>query len=104
MSDTPTISTGFGSEFKKLVPGLLLTIIVAFGTSWWNSQLTQNELRFRLDRLEEKQKEALATTADAAKTAQGNAIRMAEMGVIQNNVIEQVREIRAEHDRLVRNK
>jgi hypothetical protein len=103
MAENPTNSaSSFGSEFRRLIPGLLLTVLVAFGTSWWNSQLTQNELRFRLDRIEERQKEASASTAEAARVAQGNAIRMAELGIIQNNVVEQLREVKSEHERLMR--
>lgn len=94
--------TSFGSEFKRLLPGLVLTVIIAFGTSWWNSQLTQNELRFRLDRIEEKQKDASASTAEASRVAQQNAIRMAELGVLQNNVVEQLRRIEADHERMMR--
>ena len=102
MTDAPTTSAGFGSEFRKLIPGLVLTVLVAFGTSWWNSQLTQNELRFRLDRIEEKQKDASLATAEASRVAQQNAIRMAEMSVTLNTTIEQLRDIRTEHDRLLR--
>jgi hypothetical protein len=93
---------GFGAEFVKLLPGLLLTGIIALITSWTSSQITQNELRFRLDRIEEKQKDASVATAEASRVAQQNAIRMAEMSVIQNNAVEQLREIRADHERLMR--
>ncbi len=103
MTENPTNSaSSFGSEFRRLIPGLVLTVLVAFGTSWWNSQITQNEIRFRLDRLEERHKETAASTAEASRTAQGNAIRMAEMGIIQNNVVEQLREIKSEHERMLR--
>jgi cellobiose-specific phosphotransferase system component IIC len=73
--------TSFGSEFKRLIPGLILTVVVALVTSWWNSQVTQNELRFRLDRMEEKQRESSGATAEAARVAQQNAIRMDDLGV-----------------------
>ena len=104
MAENPTNSApnGFGSEFRRLIPGLVLTVVVAAGSSWWSSQITQNELRFRLDRLEEKQKDASVATAEASRVAQQNAIRMAEMSIIQNNAVEQLREIRQEHDRLMR--
>jgi hypothetical protein len=89
-------------EIRRMVPTLVLTAAVAFGTSWWNSQLTQNDLRLRLDRLEEKQKETSAAAAEAARTAQLNAIRMAELGVLQNNIAEQVKEIKQDHERNIR--
>lgn len=87
------------AELKKLVPGLLLTVAVAFGTSWWNSQLTQNDLRFRLDRLEEKQKDTSAAMAAASQTAQQNAIRLAELGVIQSNIADELRELKQDQIR-----
>lgn len=112
MANDPTIrqseaappQQGFGMEFKKLIPSLLLTAAVAFGTSWWNSQLTLNEIRFRLDRVEEKQKDTAAAAAASAQIAQQNAIRMAELGVIQGNVVEQLKEIKREHEQILRGK
>jgi len=102
MPENPTPS-GFGTEFfKKVLPGLALAGIVGFGSSWIQSQSALVDLKSRLDRMEEKQRDAAASTAEAARTAQGNAIRLAELGVIQNNLVEQLRDIKADHERLLR--
>lgn len=85
------------SESKKLVPGLILTALVAFATSWWNSQMTQNDLRFRIDRIEEKQKDQAAATQAASVTAQQNSVRMAEIGIIQANLAEQLKDLKQQN-------
>lgn len=102
MTETPTTS-GLGTEFfKKVLPGLALAGIVGFVTAWIQSQSALVDLKSRLDRMEEKQKDSSAATAEAARTAQGNAIRLAELAVIQNNAAEQLKDIKAEHERMLR--
>ena len=87
---------------RKFVAPWATAAILGFIGGWWNSQIGQVQLIGRIDRLEERQKEASAATAEAARTAQGNAIRMAELGIIQNNVVEQLREVRQDHERMMR--
>ena len=98
----PSPPQGFLHQAQRVIPTLLLTVAVAFGTSWWNSQLALNDLKYRLDRLEEKQKDQAATMAASAQTAQQNAIRLAELGVVQTSLAEQLKEIKAENERLLR--
>ena len=88
---------GWASQFRNIIPTLVLTVGVAFVTSWWHTQMAQNDMRFRLDRLEEKQKELAGASAAAALTAQQNAIRLAELGIIQSNMVEELKEIKQEH-------
>ncbi len=93
MTDNPP-QQGFGFEFRKIIPSLILTVLVAFGTSWWNSQVTQNELRYRLDRMEEKQRDASEATKQSAMATQQGAIRMAEISTTLTNMAEQLKEIK----------
>lgn len=90
---------GLAIEFRKLVPTVLLTAAIAFGTSWWNSQMTQNDLRLRLDLLERRQEERAGAAAQQAAAIQQNSIRLAELGVLQTNLAEQMKEIKQEHER-----
>jgi hypothetical protein len=101
MANEPQPPT-FWQQMQRAVPTLLLTAVIAFATSWWNSQMVLNDLRYRLDRLEERQREAAAAMSEAAQTSQRNAIRLAELGVLQTNVAEQLRDLKAEHEKLLR--
>lgn len=83
-------------EFKKAVPTLIITILVAFATSWYNTQASQTDAQRRIQILE-KQAETNATNiAQNALAMQQNAIRVAEMVIIQNNTLEQIREIKSQ--------
>ena len=100
MPENPT-NPGMELLRRYIIP-ILTSAILGFIGGWWNGQITQVQVQSRLDRLEERQREAAAATAEASRTAQGNAIRMAEISIIQNNVVEQLREIRKDHEQFQR--
>lgn len=100
MPDTPTNP---GMEvFRRYIIPIATSAILGFIGGWWQSQISQVQMSSRLDRMEERQKESAAATAEAARTAQNNAIRMAELGIVITNVVEQMKDIRAEHERAIR--
>lgn len=83
-----------GNEFKKLIPTVVLAILTAFATSWWNSQKSQSELQFRLEAIEQKGETNAKNIANNSGILQQNAIRIAEMGIVQNNLLEQIKELK----------
>ena len=95
---------GLAIEFRKLVPTVVLTAAIAFGTSWWNSQMTQNDLRLRLDLLERRQEERASTVAQQSQAIQQNSIRLAELGVLTTSLAEQVKDIKQDHEKNLKNK
>ncbi len=85
---------GWAAQVRSLVPSVILTVLVAFATSWWNAQVSQNQTLFRLTALEKAVEVQQNQITQNAALNQQNAIRMAEIARDQLNIAEQVREIR----------
>lgn len=100
MSDSHTSTqpnrpgTFYAGEFKKLVPTLIISGLVAFGTSWYNSQQTQTDALRRIEQLEKQVQGSAANIAQNSAALQQNAIRIAEMVIIQNNALEQIKDLK----------
>lgn len=79
---------------------MLLTIAVAFGASWWNSQISQNELKFKIELYEKRQEQIASQVADDSQAIQQNANRLIEVATLQQALAEQVRELHQEQEQL----
>lgn len=99
-ADTPPPAANLANDFKKLIPTLVLAVLTAFITSWWNSQQSQADLQFRLSTVEQKAETNAKNISQNSLILQGNAIRMAESGVIQNNILEQIKDIKQEQNEI----
>ena len=100
-SDHPTTeraSPPLGYEFRKALPTIVMACLAAVVTSWWNTQLSQADLRYRLDAVERQVKTNSENIAAATAQIQNQAIKFAEVGVTQSNMLEQLREIRQEQE------
>jgi hypothetical protein len=95
-NETTAQQTGLGAELRKLIPSLIVTGIVAFGASWWNNQLTQTDLRFKISTLEKQLETQATNSANNANAAQANSIKIAEMGIIHQNLLEQIKDLKQE--------
>ena len=80
-------------EFKKIIPTVFLAILTAFVTSWWNSQKSQSDFQHRIEMLEKRAETNAQNIAINASSLQQNAIRLAEIGVVQNNTLEQIKDL-----------
>ena len=89
-------------EFRKAVPTLVLAGLIATATSWWNTQVVQNELRYRLDTVEKQEKTNAENIAASANQIQNQAVKFAEISASQNGMLEQLREIRQEQEEIRR--
>lgn len=96
----PAAPNAIVSDFKKLIPTLLITVLTAFGTSWWNSQNAQLEFRNRIEKLEEKAENNAKNIAQNSSVLQQNAIRLAENTIIQNNMLEQLKDMKQEQNEI----
>lgn len=98
MSNTPQ-SDGWATEARKLVPTLVLAGLIGFAGSWWNNQITQNDLRYRVDALEKRVETLSAQVTQNGVTIQQISIKQAEFSIIQNNMVEQIKDMRQERRR-----
>lgn len=96
--DSPAPSNASAGEFRKLLPTAILAVITAFATSWWNTQIVQNNFQHRIDRLKDKSEENARNIATNADLLQKTMIRIAEIGEGQKNMLEQVRDLKAEQN------
>ncbi len=99
MSVPPTES--WGVEFRRAVPTLILAALTSFAWTWWSNQLTQNDQRMRLDALEKRIDAMSAQVSQNMGVSNQNAVRMAEFTIIQNNIVDQLKELKEEHRRQV---
>lgn len=56
--------------------------------------MTQNDFRYRLDRLEERQKENAETSRQITQSVQQNTIRLAELSVLQAGLAKQMEDMK----------
>lgn len=102
-SDRPTNERPplpLGHEFRKALPTIIMACLAAVLTSWWNTQITQNDLRYRLEAVERQVKTNSDNLAATAGQMQSQAVKFAEVGVTQSNMLEQLREIRQEQEEI----
>jgi hypothetical protein len=99
MANHPQENGGWATEFRKLVPTLILTALIGFGSSWWSNQISQNDLRYRVEALEKRVESLGAQVTQNGATINQNAIRQAEFTVIQNNIVDQMRDLKEEQRR-----
>ncbi len=85
---------GFFADFTRFLPTVVLAVATALGTSWCNMQRFQTDTERRIDVLEKKAEANAAGITALSNMSQQNAIRMAEIGVIQNNIAEQLKELK----------
>ena len=83
------------------MPGLFLTVVVAFASSWWSGQVMQNNLQNRLERSEERQEALAARVSENATTTQQNTIRLERMTERNDSMMEQIREMKQNQERLL---
>lgn len=96
---TPT--NGYLSvETRKIIPTLVITVLTAFGVSWWNTQMSQNDLRHRLEVQETKSEANAKSLADNASVMTQATVQLALIGQNQTNMFEQIKEIKAEQERI----
>lgn len=103
--DQPTNGSSLpplGAEFRRAIPTLVLAGLIAIATSWWNTQMTQSELRYRLEAVEKQEKTNAENIAASATQIQAQAVKFAEISTTQNNMLEQLREIREQQEGIKR--
>lgn len=109
MSDSQTNSTPDApqssvsdmlGDFKKLLPTLLISVLAAGATSWYNTQKSQTDLQNRIEKTEEKVETNARNIAQNSGVLQQNAIRIAEIGIIQNNALEQIKDLKQEQNEI----
>ncbi len=83
-------------EFKKLIPTIVLAILTALVTSWLNSQKLQGDFQHRIEMLEKRAETNAANISKNSTALQQNAIRLAELSILQNNALEQVKDLKQE--------
>lgn len=101
--ERPNLAAGFWTQ----IPTVVIAILFSFGTSYWQANETQNKLLFRVEQLEKRAETNAGNIAGISTTAQQNAINAAEFRIIQNNVLEQVKDLKqrqAETDSILRNR
>lgn len=86
--------SGWTFTVRQTAVSLILTGVVAFVGAWWTGMLQQRDLNLRLDNIERRQDEALRQVNANTLSIQQNAIKLAEISVIQNNLADQIREIK----------
>lgn len=91
-----------GAEFRRAIPTLVLAALIAIATSWWNTQITQSELRYRIEAVEKQEKINAENIAASANQIQSQAVKFAEIGATQNSMLEQLREIKEEQQEIKR--
>jgi hypothetical protein len=100
LTNGPTMP--LGAEFRRAIPTLVLAGLIAIATSWWNTQMTQSELRYRLEAVEKQEKTNAENIAASANQIQSQAVKFAEVGATQNNMLEHLREIKQEQEEIKR--
>lgn len=96
MPDASRPTGYFAGEFRKAVPTLIIAVLVSFAASWWNTQLAQNDLLHRIENTEKRAESNAANIAQNSAALQQNAIRIAELVIIQTNTLEQIRDLKQE--------
>jgi len=90
----------FSGKAKDIAATLLTAALIAYGTSWWNAQKSQFDTINQLQRLEEKAEINAKNIAQNASGFQQNAIRLAEIGIIQSNLLEQLKDVKQEQNEI----
>lgn len=88
------------SNWKNAIPTAILTVVIAFAASWWQTQLAQNSFQHRIDRIEDKAEQNAKNVATNAELLQKTMIRIAEIGEGQKNMLEQIRDLKAEQNEI----
>lgn len=87
-------------EFRKMLPTLILSVLMALAASWWNSEKTQSDFRYRIEMLEKRAETNALNISNNSTALQQNAIRVAEISIIQNNTLEQIKDLKQQQSEI----
>lgn len=90
---------GFGAKFREQLPGYMIAAILGFAASWVQSQYAQNDLRNKVERLEEKQVVASQIEAKRAAADVTNAAENARLAEALKNLVDRQQEMKEERQR-----
>lgn len=99
MSESHPPHKSFGAKFYEHIPSYILAAFLGFGTSWLQSQWTVNDLRNKVERLEEKERDATAADAKRADAALDNAREMERLAGALKNLADRQQEMKDERKR-----
>lgn len=83
------------SGMRKFWLTLTAALLTAFATSYWNSQMAQSNVLYRLDKIEQQQEKLAEQHASTVNTANQNAIRLEQLAERQRSLIDELREFKA---------
>lgn len=87
-------------DLKNILTTLLTAALMGYASSWWTSQKAQGDMTHRIERVEEKAETNAKNILQNSSVGQQNAIRMAEMGIVQNNFIDQIKDLKQEQNEI----
>lgn len=93
---TPTPSW-FASEFRKVILPIGFAILSSFIVSWVNTQMSLNDIRNKVERVEEKQLQQAAQIADNAKVNQQNALTLLGISKDQERLAGELKDLKDDY-------
>ncbi len=91
-----------GYQLQKRVPTLLLAALTAFGTSWCQSERTQEHIQFRLTAVELKATTNADNITKNAEESRKTQDRMIEVLKDQAFILQQIQELKAGQQELMK--
>src|SRR6185369_12182380 len=85
-------------DFYRRIPTLILSALTAFAISYWNTQRTQDELRFRVMAVETKATTNAENIAKSASDLQDLRIKQAQEDKTQEFVLQELNKVRTEQE------
>ena len=79
---------------RKFWTTLIAAGLVAFGSSYWTSLLSQNNVLYRIDRLEQRQEQLAREYAATSQAATENQIKLALIQERQANILKELEELK----------
>lgn len=85
--------TTLAAHVARLAPTVILAVLTAFATSWLAARDAQNELRFKVEMLEQANKSNASAISQNAAVIQSLTVKQAELGRDLSNIAEQLKDI-----------
>lgn len=95
----PTAQPG---SYRQVVVTVVSAALIGYGSSWLQSRTDQDRQQYNIEQMQQTQLKQSQALEESARQREQMAIRLAEMGVIQNTLLEQVREIKRDHEEVKR--
>jgi hypothetical protein len=95
----PTAAPG---SYRQIAITVVSAALIGYGSAWFQSRTDQDRQQYNIEQMQQNLLKQSQVAEESARQREQMAIRLAEMGVIQNNLLEQMRDVKRDHEELKR--